>query len=136
MIFLDTGFLIAIEVETDQHHNEAMKILKEISSGIYGQAYISDYIFDEAVTLVAARTNDIRRAIKFGDTLRNSSEFALIEKHIFERAWEIFKTQSISELSFTDCTNVAVMENLGIKYLVTFDGGFNRFKGVKVVRDE
>lgn len=45
------------------------------------------------------------------------------EEH-FNRAWEIFKNQKRSELSFTDCTNIAIMGDLGIRNIATFDGGF------------
>jgi predicted nucleic acid-binding protein len=97
MIFLDTGFLMAVEVDTDHYHDQAMKILKDISSGVYGGAYTSDYIFDEAVTLIAARTNDISRASKFGDTLKESSAFVLVEKGILKELGRYSKIRKMKD---------------------------------------
>ncbi len=133
MIFLDTSFIVAEEYERDENHAKAVAIRKKIESGRYGHAYISDYIFDESATLLLARTGNMELVRSSGDILRSAVEILRINEGSFDHAWELFKAQKGNKpLSFTDCTNIAVMEEHGINNIVAFDGGFDHF-GVNVV---
>ena len=53
MIILDSSFLIGYKIEDDQHHEKAKSIMNKIVSGEYGDAIISDYIFDEVIAVSA-----------------------------------------------------------------------------------
>ena|SRR3989338_4892280 len=132
-IFLDSSFVIAAEVETDQNHEKAAGILNDISSGIYGNAIISDYIFSEIVTVTFLRTKELAKAVFAGENLKKSTKIVKIDESIFELAWKIFQSQNKTKFSFTDCTILAVMNEKGVNYLATFDEDFNHIKGVSIV---
>ena len=72
MIFLDTSYLVAIEVEKDQNHQQAVKIRDDIIRGKFGKLFISDYIFDETITVTLGRTKDIKKVIFIGEHLKAS----------------------------------------------------------------
>lgn len=126
-VFLDTGFILAAYNSTDKNHKAATELLVEIENQAYGTIVISDYVFDELVTLCRARLSDVEKAKEIGKTILNSKiEIIQITNEIFIKAWEIFKQRD--NLSFTDCTTTALMNKNGIKYIATFDSGFKQFE--------
>ena len=92
MIVLDTGVLFGFEVESDDKHDDAVRIVNDAVTGVYGTAVITDYIFDETVTLTLARTKDLSKAIAVGERLSNL-EILKINQAAFDAAWSIFKAQ-------------------------------------------
>jgi predicted nucleic acid-binding protein len=56
-----------------------------------------------------------------------------IDEDVFEYSWETFKNQKISKFSFTDCSNVSLMRDKGIRYIATFDREFRKINSIKVV---
>lgn len=132
MIFLDTGFLLALEIEEDEHHAQALRIYEDIINRKYGDAVLSDYIFDETMTLVMSRTGSSKGAARLGSGIRDSYSLIRISDAVFESAWEIFRDQK-GALSFTDCASIALMEDIGIGNIATFDRGFRNLKGINVV---
>ncbi|MBI2183849.1 MAG: hypothetical protein HYU39_02700 [Thaumarchaeota archaeon] len=74
MIFLYSSYLVAVTVENDQNHENAIKLNREIAKGKFGRAVISDYIFDETVTVIFGRTKDTHKAILLGTNLLDSAK--------------------------------------------------------------
>ena len=133
MIFLDSSFLIAYSNPVDEHREKAVKIMDDLIAGKYGKPYVSDYVFDEVVTVVFVRTKDLSLAITIGNILKNSLEIINIDNELFDKSWQIFKSQANTKFSFTDCTILAAMERDGIKYVATFDEDFDSIKDVGVI---
>lgn len=133
MIFLDTSFLVALTFDNDENHFAASNSLKDILAKKYGGAYISDYVFDETVTLLLAKTRDISKVILIGDSIRSSFKMLRLGEEAFEKAWRLFKSQKGTRLSFTDCANVAIMEENCIKDIAAFDGDFKKIPTIRVV---
>ena|SRR3989344_2366702 len=133
MIFLDSSFLIAIEVENDENHEKARDIVLKIISGDFGEIVISDYVFDETLTVTLLKTKDLKKAILVGENLKVSSKIIRVEEDVFDMSWNIFKEQKNNKLSFTDCTNIAIMRINKIKNIATFDKDFKGIEGINVV---
>ena len=134
MIFLDTSFLVAFEVETDSNHESASILMDKIAKNEFGMTLISDYIFDETATVTFNKTKDLEKAIKSGISMKNSFFLEKIGDKDFDSAWEVFRNQKGTKFSFTDCTNLVVMEKLGIKNIATFDEDFTKIKEINVLR--
>ncbi|KYK36271.1 MAG: hypothetical protein AYK19_08910 [Theionarchaea archaeon DG-70-1] len=122
MILIDSCVFVAYTNTKDQHHEKAVEILKDVNEGTYGRAFFSDYIFSEVLTVILLRVG-FDKAKEFGSYLL-SSEFELlrVDEKIFKRTWEIFC--EVQNMSFTDCTNLALVEVFEIKKIATFDKGF------------
>ncbi len=134
MIFLDTSFLVALEIESDSNHEKAVALGNDITNDKFGEMIISDYIFDEAVTATLWRTKSLEKASVTGTTLRESCEILKVDETDIERAWELFKSQKGTKFSFTDCTNIVVMTKYKITHIATFDEDFTKVKEIKVVQ--
>ena len=132
MIFLDSSYLVAVAVESDQNHPKAIRLNREIAKGEFGKAVISDYIFDETITVIFGRTKDIDKAVQVGTNLFASAEVINVGDKRFMEAWNLFKVQRSTRLSFTDCTTLSIMRERAIPNVATFDEDFKKVKWVKV----
>lgn len=122
-IFADTSALYELIDENARHHREVADFVRENTPNI--RLIITDYVFDELVTLVMAKLGK-GYAIRLGERLR-SSEFCSVvkvEPEDIEAAWEVFCRYSDKERSFTDCTSYVVMKRLGVEEALTTDGNF------------
>ncbi|MBI2543418.1 MAG: type II toxin-antitoxin system VapC family toxin [Candidatus Aenigmarchaeota archaeon] len=133
MIILDTSFLVSYKIENDENHEKAAKIKGDIVDGKYGNPVISDYIFDETLTVVFVRSKNLSVAVEMGDELRNFVKIIKIGDDVLEGSWDLFKNQKDTTFSFTDCTSVALMKNENIINIATFDGDFKKIKEISVV---
>ena len=132
MIMLDSSFLIAYHNTKDNNHKQASELMPRIASGEYGKVNITDYIFDETATYLAAK-HGLGKAVTIGTYLLGASELIGITKNDFEEAWSLFKSQRNTRLSFTDCTVIIAMRANSITKLATFDGDFGKFSDLSVV---
>ena len=108
-IFVDTGVFYAQQHEAASRHGVATDALREVLTGRFGTAYTSDYVHDEAVTLVRARTGQYGAAKRVSERiLGDESPISLLyvgKRHLRE-SLETFERYSDQELSFTDATTV------------------------------
>jgi len=133
MILLDSSFLISVEVKTDQNHERAVKIMEKIIKGEFGRPIISDYVFDETITVTFGKTKDLAKSVLVGENLKISTEIIKVDDEIFDDGWGIFKGQKVTKFSFTDCTIVSLMRKENITNIATFDEDFKKVKGINVV---
>ncbi len=133
MILLDSSLIVAYSNERDIHHGRALKLMEEIDGGLYGTPVISDYIFDEVVTVLLIRTGDLEMVGEVGRTLLESTMMLRVDEATFKRAWQIFLNQPKPTLSFTDCTSIALCRGYGVGRIATFNMDFKDVEGLEVI---
>ncbi len=133
VILLDTSFLIAYKNSSDVHHESAIKIMKDISLGEYGLAFVSDYIIDESISVLLSKMKNFELARSFGKELISSFEVLFMNQELFEISWRIFSEQNKTALSLTDCSLLALMCEKGVSHLATFDKRFIGVNGIQVI---
>ena len=129
-VFLDTGIYVAFHNTRDVNHQRATQLITLILKGEFGAAYTSDYIFDEAVTVVLARTRRHDLALDLGNIILSNKKPALaelirVDNAVFQEAWRIFQQIPERNLSFTDCTTIAFVKNMRIDSVLSFDSDFD-----------
>ena len=130
-IFIDSSVFCAYANSRDVHHSKASSIMQEIVSEKYGSGIITDYIFDETMTVALRRTSK-GVAVELGNFMLNSEILmAKITPLLFQKAWELF--QKPNNFSFTDCTIIAFMNTFGIDKIATFDKEFKSQKNFTIV---
>ena len=129
MIFIDTGVIIAFHNPYDQHHKDAVTILQRYSDH---DRFITDFIFDEAVTLTLARGTHTKAVAVGTSILHGDLRMIKVGERLFSKAWNLF--HRFEAFSFTDCTTLATLELFHIKKIATFDSEFEKIKGIEVVR--
>lgn len=133
MILIDSSVLVAYGREEDPDHKRAEDLIGKIKTGAYGEARITDYIFDETVTVLLYKSKSLVKTVEFGDGLRDVIPVLETGNIAFETAWQIFKVQKNTKLSFTDCTIFAMAHLEGIRNIATFDSDFKKIQGFNIV---
>ncbi|MGI0046901.1 MAG: type II toxin-antitoxin system VapC family toxin [Nitrosotalea sp.] len=133
MILLDTSFLVAYFNQRDENHPKVMKIIKDIVEQKFGPMCMTDYIFNETVTVALIRMKDLGKATRIGGYALKALKTIRIEEDVFFEAWKIFQAQKETRLGFTDCTTMAVMRHRGIDNIATFDEDFAKVNGINCI---
>jgi len=130
-LILDTSFLLALNDAGDFSHNNANSLKIRVKDKEFGQCYISDYIFDELMTLMRAKSISLNKIKDIGDSLLSDKTIELlkVDKEMFLQSWDLFKKSN--ELSFTDCSTITLSKEFGIRTVASFDSGFDRFPHIK-----
>ncbi|MBM3212533.1 PIN domain-containing protein [Candidatus Poribacteria bacterium] len=102
LIFLDTSFLVAYYNSDDVNHEEARKLIMRMK-GKQVRFLISDYIFDETLTVLLVRAGK-DKAIKvcnaiLRDIKLENIELVYVNKEIFRKTTTIFVRFTISPFS-------------------------------------
>ena len=130
VVFLDTGFILAIRNSDDIHHIKATEIMRQCLSGRFGRIIVTNFVFDETVTLTLVRTHDLNLVKDIGNYIFDSPRIILLHlsETEFLATWELFLKYFEKGLSFTDCS-ILVMAKLfeSNVYIATFD---SHFKGL------
>jgi uncharacterized protein len=130
MIFVDSSAWFAVFSLRDANHPVAMSIIRSIHEPLI----TSDYIVDETLTLLRARGEN-HRALVFGKRVVEGgwAKIVKIDDTDFAAAWTIFRNYHDKEWSFTDCTSLVVIKQLGIAQAFAFDEHFRQFGIMSVV---
>lgn len=129
MIFIDAGVFIAASRLSDSLHARSMALLRQAASG--GEAlYTSDHVLDETVTFLSSKggketayetgrriLRHERLQVEYNSPQRTEAAMELVGK--------------IEGLSFCDALSIAVMQELGIKTIYSFDSDFDKIRGIR-----
>jgi uncharacterized protein len=130
-VLVDTGVLYADHDVDASRHDAASTALGAVYDGEFGQPYVSDYIYDEAVTLTLMRGGSFVPAKHLGEKLRGAEgyprvyELCRVSTAVFDDAVEIFEQYDDQALSFTDATTVALCRRHDLDAVMSFDDDFD-----------
>jgi len=130
MIFLDTGVIYSLVVPSEARHEETQRWYDANNEPLI----TTDYCVDEVLTLLIARK---RSALVLPTGWRIFNE-DLCDLHFLtpdqvRRAWAIFQTKHSLGWSFTDCTSMVLIDELGIRTAASLDQHFRQFGNIAVV---
>jgi predicted nucleic acid-binding protein len=120
-IFVDTNYFVALYNGYDALHERA-KEMAEIIEKQDIQMVFSNFVFFETVTVLSQRRGR-RLANSAGEYLLTGAyaEIVHIDEKLHNYSWHIFQEVRDKNVSFVDCSIIAVMHMEDIKALLTFD---------------
>jgi len=130
-VFVDTSALVAILVNSDLLHRDAVQLMAELREK-EAQIVTTEMIFFElANSLSAIRYRNT--AIGLIDQLRqmNNLEIMWSNPDLFESATDMYRTRPDKEWSLTDCASFVVMNDRNISIAFTADKHFEQAGFVK-----
>jgi len=130
LIFVDTSAWFAYAIPDDEHHEDAVRWVRQNRLPLV----TTDYIIDKTLTLLQARAQTLR-ATQLGELLfgGNLAQLRFLRQDNILSAWQVFRQYTDKDWSFTDCTSRVVMEELGITQAFSFDQHFRQFGTVAVL---
>lgn len=120
MIFIDADAYIGIYAEGDIHHKHGMRVLQELLER--GETLVTSWeVVDEAATKLAYQVTKVD-AKKFLDDLSiSNTKIVFVDELMRKDIITLFLKQSSKKVSMTDCANMVIARNLGIKTFFSFD---------------
>jgi len=127
-VFIDTWGWLALGHRRDALHQEVKAFYQALQKeGVL--CYTTDYVLDEAITLLFRR-EVFKEAVHFIEGIFQAVEegrltVERITSERFSSAWKLRKQfQDKPKISFTDLTSMVIMEEKGIKRVLTEDEHF------------
>lgn len=123
-VFLDTGYLIAIEAGDDQNHAAARRHWRVFSRRLLPLVTTS-LVFSEVVTFFNTKGQHAK-AVELGNMLLGSSAVELVQtdESLFLSAWDWFQQYADKSFSLADCVSFALMRQRGLERALAFDRHF------------
>ncbi|MEK6324433.1 MAG: PIN domain-containing protein [Acidobacteriota bacterium] len=125
-LFLDAGYVIALEASDDQNHQAADEHWRELLESL-PPLVTTSYVFDEIVTFFKSRRRHVK-AVEVGNNLLQSSEVEMVhvDEALFYEGWRYLQSHRDKTYSLTDCISFVVMKQRGMKSALAFDGHFKQ----------
>jgi len=124
----DSSYFVALADRKDRWHRDAVRLKKGLSEGFV----VSDFVVDEAVTLVGARRGGPPAQVLFQYFL-DECEVEFVTRGLLEEAMT-FHLRFDGRLSVTDCATLVLMGRRRIGTIVSFDDDFDRVRGITRLR--
>jgi uncharacterized protein len=123
-VFLDTGYVLALELSNDQNHRIAVKHWRSLRKRL-PPLVTTSYVFDEVVTYFNGRGHHAK-AVEVGNRLLTSPsvQFVQVDEELFKEGWQYFQVHQDKDYSFTDCISFVVMKRSRIESAFAFDQHF------------
>jgi len=123
-VFLDTSYVIALELSGDQHHQAALKHWPSVTKSL-PLLVTTSYVFAELVTFFNSRGHHAK-AVEIGARLLSSPSVRLVHvgEDLFQAGWQHLQQYRDKNYSLTDCISFLVMKEFGITTALTFDKHF------------
>ena len=124
--FLDTGYLLALELANDINHAAALLHWQKLA-GALPPLVTTSYIFDETMTFFNSRGFH-SKAVRVGNNILRSPSVELIhiDEVLFYEGWAYFQKHQDKKYSLTDCISFIVMQQQGINEAFAFDHHFTQ----------
>src|ERR687892_1024288 len=125
-VFVDTGGWMACADRADPAH-AACTAARDATLEAGRTLITTDFVVDETLTLIRFRLG-LAAANTWWQQIDGSARlrWERVENDRFERARNLFFQYRDKDLSFTDCTSIAVMRELKLKTVITTDAHFQQ----------
>ena len=120
MIFIDSSFWIAQQLERDAHHADARRLEDAVGSA----TTTSDAVLAETWTYLRRRAGHTRAWAWLDRVHAAPVRVEQIPRALEDEAWAWLRVHDERPYSFVDATSFALMRKLRIREALAFDGAF------------
>lgn len=122
--FLDTSYILALELSRDQNHSRAQAHWGRVLSAV-PRLLTTSFVVDEAVTFLNHRGHHAH-AVELGERLLGSGVVQVlhVDEALFREGLSFLKRHSDKRFSLTDCISFVAMHEQAIQSAFAFDQHF------------
>ena len=120
-VFVDTGYILALVNENDQHHAEAVALSEQFD----GQPIVvTDAVLLEIGNALSRMDRDA--AVQIIEDLRESPGVTVVNLtlELFESAFDLYRRHTDKQWGLVDCVSFVVMRRMDLKTALAFDQHF------------
>ena len=129
MIFLDTGYLIALFDDRDALHARALAWSKAVRE----PAYMSEYVLVEAINYLSGRI-ERSRLHRMLQALLHQTECVWVDQRLFQLSVDLHQRHGDKQWSLTDCVSFQLMTERLTTHALAFDHHFEQAGFVALLR--
>ena len=129
MLFIDACYFIALGNQNDQWHKQSLEIIPKIRNK---HRITSILTVTEAINIIGSK-NGGKSAQNVFTYIEDAYEIVYVNAEMTKNAMEKHLHYN-GTLSLADAMSVEIMENYGIKTIVSFDSDFDKVKGIKRIQ--
>jgi len=120
-VFVDSSFLVALYNLSDTLHDKTSEVNTRLASSD-PDLYVSNYILLEVLTVLSQKIGR-SKSVDIGERIIHDGQIKVVHitEDLQELSWDIFRSTGNKNMSFVDCSILAVMQDRGLRYLLTFD---------------
>jgi len=125
-IFVDSGYLIALDSTADQHHASATQHWRGFAR-MRPRLITTNLVMTEVVNFFVNRGRHAK-AVEVGNRLLASQAVQMVhvDELLFGAGFEYLRNRPDKRFSLTDCVSFVLMERLGIREALAFDAHFEQ----------
>jgi len=132
-ILLDSDILVSLNKTDDPNHAKAKKIQEKYSHTPH-IFYLSNLVFSESITVISQKVNH-QTAINFIKQFQSKKphlNYIHVDQKLENLAIKIFNQQTSKNISFVDCTNIAIYQKYSLDAIFSFDKHYKK-NGITVL---
>ena len=126
-VFVDSDAFVALAKTDDSNHSAAIEIFEQLKTKEV-KFLTSNYVFAETITVISQQVGR-EQALSFIRSMKGSeSPFPCrwVDSDIEVTALEIFSKQTSKNVSFVDCTNIAIVREDDLDAIFSFDSVYRK----------
>ena len=125
MILIDADALIGSRVENDAHHKKSVEILSKLREENETLA-TSWQVVDEVATKLSYFTTKKKAKEFLNWVFTTNIKVVYVDEKLAKKIVKKFKQLRSKRVSLTDCTNMVIAEEMGVKKVFSFDKVYER----------
>ena len=132
LVFADTLYWIALDLERDSWHNETVELTQRMEEVTL---VTTDEVLTEYMTALADRGEYFRaRAVSTVEILLKANDIIVLpqSRNSFLEGLDLYRRRLDKEYSLTDCISMSTCKRLGIVSVLTNDHHFSQ-EGLQVL---
>lgn len=126
MIFVDTSFLIALLIKTDQFHEKAL----EISQTINERKVINNTVLNETLNAFTGKGGKVGKELY--NVILEMFDIQYLTPADYDDAIDLYLHYD-SSINYSDCTILSTMFQNDIDQILSFDTDFEKVNGMSVI---
>ena len=126
MIFVDTSFLIALLISTDQFHEKALEISKTINE----RKVINNTVLNETLNAFTGKGGKIGKDLY--DLILEMFDIQYLTPMDYQNAIDLYLHYD-SSINYSDCTILSTMFQNDINRIISFDSDFGKIEKICVI---
>ena len=126
MIFVDTSFLIALLISSDQFHEKALGVSQTINE----RKVINNTVLNETLNAFTGKGGKVGKELY--NLILKMFDIQYLTPDDYNRAMDLYLHYD-SAINYSDCTILSTMFQNDISKILSFDSDFEKINGISII---
>lgn len=126
MIFVDTSFLIALLISSDQFHEKALSISQTINE----RKVINNTVLNETLNAFTGKGGKVGKELY--NLILKMFDIQYLTPDDYNGAMDLYLYYD-SAINYSDCTILSTMFQNDISQILSFDSDFEKINGISII---